>query len=228
MSFIVLENVSKWYVEENGSKVLVFKNLNLEIEKGLFVSIIGESGSGKTTLLNIIGAIDNINEGRIIIDNQVITDLDEEKLAEFRNKKVGYVFQNHFLLKGFSVIENLMIPALINRNFDYIKFMKKAKEILEFLGLGDKLHRGIDELSGGERQRVSIARALINDPDLIIADEPTGNLDPKNSEIVFSLFYDIVKNFGKTCIMATHNLHLAEKTDKIINLQEINNSITKI
>lgn len=228
MSFIILENVSKWYIEENGNRVVVFKNLNLEIEKGLFVSIIGESGSGKTTLLNIIGAIDSVSEGKVIIDNQVISELDEKKLAEFRNRKVGYVFQHHFLLKGFNVIENLMIPALINEDFDYTRFVKKAKEILEFLGLGDKFHRGIDELSGGEKQRVSIARALINDPDIIIADEPTGNLDPKNSEIVFSLFYDIVKNFGKTCIMATHNLHLAKKTDKIINLQEINNFSTKI
>jgi len=227
MSFITLENVSKWYIEENGNRVIVFKNLNLSIDKGLFVSIIGESGSGKTTLLNIIGAIDNINEGRVIIDNQVITELDEDKLAEFRNKKIGFVFQNHFLLKGFSVMENLMIPALINKRFNQREFLEKAKELLELLGIEDKLHRGIDELSGGERQRVSIARALINDPDIIIADEPTGNLDPKNSEIVFSLFYNIVKNLGKTCIMATHNLHLAEKTDVIINLQELT-STTKI
>lgn len=227
MSFITLENVSKWYIEENGNRVIVFKDLNLSIDKGLFVSIIGESGSGKTTLLNIIGAIDNINEGRVIIDNQVITELDEDKLAEFRNKKIGFVFQNHFLLKGFSVMENLMIPALINKRFNQREFLEKAKELLELLGIEDKLHRGIDELSGGERQRVSIARALINDPDIIIADEPTGNLDPKNSEIVFSLFYNIVKNLGKTCIMATHNLHLAEKTDVIINLQELTSS-TKI
>lgn len=227
MSFITLENVSKWYIEENGNRVIVFKDLNLSIDKGLFVSIIGESGSGKTTLLNIIGAIDNINEGRVIIDNQVITELDEDKLAEFRNKKIGFVFQNHFLLKGFSVMENLMIPALINKRFNQREFLEKAKELLELLGIEDKLHRGIDELSGGERQRVSIARALINDPDIIIADEPTGNLDPKNSEIVFSLFYNIVKNLGKTCIMATHNLHLAEKTDMVINLQELT-YITKI
>lgn len=227
MSFITLENVSKWYIEENGNRVIVFKDLNLSIDKGLFVSIIGESGSGKTTLLNIIGAIDNINEGRVIIDNQVITELDEDKLAEFRNKKIGFVFQNHFLLKGFSVMENLMIPALINKRFNQREFLEKAKELLELLGIEDKLHRGIDELSGGERQRVSIARALINDPDIIIADEPTGNLDPKNSEIVFSLFYNIVKNLGKTCIMATHNLHLSEKTDMVINLQELT-YITKI
>lgn len=124
-------------------------------------------------------------------------------------------------------MENLMIPALINKRFNQREFLEKAKELLELLGIEDKLHRGIDELSGGERQRVSIARALINDPDIIIADEPTGNLDPKNSEIVFSLFYNIVKNLGKTCIMATHNLHLAEKTDMVINLQELT-YITKI
>lgn len=218
MSFIVIENVSKWYIEDNGNKVVVFDKINLSVDRGKFVALVGESGSGKTTLLNIIGAIDDVNEGNVIVDGENITKMNEKQLAKFRNRKVGYVFQNHFLLRGFSVIENILIPTMINGNNFKENIMKKAKELLEFLEIGDKINRGIDELSGGEKQRVSIARALINDPELIIADEPTGNLDPKNSEMVFNLFYEIVKKLGKTCIMATHNIYLAEKTDYIIKL----------
>ncbi|MFN4245467.1 MAG: ABC transporter ATP-binding protein [Brevinematia bacterium] len=216
--FIVLKGVSKWYIEDNGNKVIVFENVNLSIEKGKFVSVIGESGSGKTTFLNIIGAIDNVSEGNVIIEGEDITKIDEEVLSEFRNKKVGYVFQNHFLLKGFNVLENVLMPAMLRKDFSERKFVLRAKELLDFLGIGDKLYRNIDDLSSGERQRVSIARALINDPAFVIADEPTGNLDPKNSELVFSLFYNLVKSLGKTCIMATHNMLLAEKTDQIIRL----------
>ena len=215
---IILKDVSKWYTENNGNKIVVFEKINLSIEKGKFVSIIGESGSGKTTLLNLIGGIDSVSEGDIIIEGENIAKADEESLSEFRNLKVGYVFQNHFLLRGFNVLENVLIPAMLRKDFSKETFTKRAKELLSFLKLEDKINRNIDELSSGEKQRVSIARALINDPTFIIADEPTGNLDPKNSETVFSLFYDLVKNLGKTCIMATHNLDLAERTDLIIRL----------
>lgn len=218
MSFIVVDNIVKSYLESNGGRVVVFNGFSLSIDKGKFVSIIGESGSGKTTLLNIIGAIDGVDSGSVIIDGVDITKLDEDELAEFRNKKVGYVFQNHFLLRGFSVIENVVIPSMVMGKLNKESVFRRAKELLDFLGIADKINRGIDEISGGERQRVSIARALINDPEFVIADEPTGNLDPKNSEIVFSLFYKLVKELGKTCIMATHNLSLAERTDSIIRL----------
>ncbi|MCX8029656.1 MAG: ABC transporter ATP-binding protein [Brevinematales bacterium] len=218
MSFVVLDNISKWYLESNGSKVVVFRNFSLSVEKGKFVSVVGESGSGKTTLLNIIGAIDSVSEGSVYVNGVNITNMDEDGLSEFRNTKVGYVFQNHFLLKGFTVLENVIIPVMLKSSYNRIKVLNRAKELLDFLGIGDKIHRNIDEISGGERQRVSIARALINDPDIIIADEPTGNLDPKNSEIVFSLFYNLVKSMGKTCIMATHNMFLSQQTDYVINL----------
>ncbi|MCS7299321.1 MAG: ABC transporter ATP-binding protein [Spirochaetia bacterium] len=218
MSFIVVDNIVKSYLESNGNRVVVFDGFSVSMDRGKFVSIIGESGSGKTTLLNIIGAIDGVDSGSVIVDGIDITKLDEDELAEFRNKKVGYVFQNHFLLKGFSVIENVVIPSMVMGKLDKENIFRKAKELLDFLGIVDKVNRGIDEISGGERQRVSIARALINDPEFVIADEPTGNLDPKNSEIVFSLFYKLVKELGKTCIMATHNLSLAERTDSIIRL----------
>lgn len=221
MSFVILDRVSKWYVESNGSRVVVFEELSLSLDRGKFIAVVGESGSGKTTLLNIIGAIDSVSDGTVIIDGRDITSMSEEELSEFRNRKIGYVFQNHFLLRGFSVLENLMIPAMVRKNFSKTEFLKRSREILSFLGIEDKLHRAIDELSGGERQRVSIARALVNDPELIIADEPTGNLDPKNSEIVFNLFYTLVKNLGKTCIMATHNLFFAEKSDVVIRLPDV-------
>ncbi|MEN2998842.1 MAG: ABC transporter ATP-binding protein [Brevinematia bacterium] len=221
MFAVVLNDVSKWYIEDNGNRIVVFEKLSLGIEKGKFVVVVGESGSGKTTLLNIIGAIDSVSEGEVVIDGENITNMSEEELSSFRNRKVGYVFQNHFLLRGFSVIENILVPAMIRRDFSEEKFTRRAKELLDFLGIADKIYRGIDELSGGEKQRVSIARALINDPEIIIADEPTGNLDHRNSEIVFSLFHNLVKSLGKTCIMATHNLHLAERADRIISLPEV-------
>lgn len=216
--FIVLDNISKWYIEENGSRFVVFDKFSLTIEKGEFVAVVGESGSGKTTLLNIIGGIDNVSQGKVFVDGFDITSMNEEQLADFRNLKVGYVFQNHFLLRGFTVIENVIIPAMMRKDFRQDYFIDRAKELLSYLGIGDKTHRLIDEISGGERQRVAIARALINDPDFIIADEPTGNLDPKNSEIVFSLFFDLVKRLNKTCIMATHNISLAKRVDRIVNL----------
>ncbi|MGC8964020.1 MAG: ABC transporter ATP-binding protein [Brevinematia bacterium] len=215
---ILLDKISKWYIEEDGSRFVVFNDFSLAIDKGEFVSVVGESGSGKTTLLNIIGGIDDVNQGRVLVNDIDITSLDEEHLADFRNLKVGYVFQNHFLLRGFTVIENVIIPAMMRRDFRKDYYLGKAKELLSYLGLGDKLDRLIDEISGGEKQRVSIARALINDPEFLIADEPTGNLDPKNSEIVFSLFFSLVKELGKTCVMATHDISLAEKCDRIIRL----------
>jgi lipoprotein-releasing system ATP-binding protein len=218
MDIIIIDNITKSYRETSGESFVVFKNFSLAIKKGEFVAITGESGSGKTTLMNIIGCIDDIDDGKIIIDGTDVTSLDEDELAKFRNQKIGYIFQNHYLLRGFNVLENVLIPSIIKGYFFEKEYIKKAEELLKTLGIGEKLHREITQISGGERQRVAIARALINSPEIIVADEPTGNLDPKNSEIIFNLFYDLVKELGKTCIVATHNLNLAKKADRIIDL----------
>ncbi len=218
MDIIILDSITKSYREANGEKFIVFKNFSLTIKEGEFVAITGESGSGKTTLMNIIGCIDDIDEGKIIIDGNDVTSLNEDELAKFRNEKIGYVFQNHYLLRGFNVLENVLMPSIIGGHFFGEAYVKKASELLEALGIGSKAHRDIAQISGGERQRVAIARALINSPKIIIADEPTGNLDPKNSELVFDLFYRLVKELGKTCIVATHNMSLAKKAERIIDL----------
>jgi len=218
MDIIIIDNITKSYRETSGERFVVFKNFSLAIKKGEFVAITGESGSGKTTLMNIIGCIDDIDDGKIIIDGTDVTSLDEDELAKFRNQKIGYIFQNHYLLRGFNVLENVLIPSIIKGYFFEKEYMKKAEELLKTLGISEKLHREITQISGGERQRVAIARALINSPEIIVADEPTGNLDPKNSEIIFNLFYNLVKELGKTCIVATHNLNLAKKADRIIDL----------
>jgi lipoprotein-releasing system ATP-binding protein len=218
MDIIIIDNITKSYRETSGERFVVFKNFSLAIKKGEFVAITGESGSGKTTLMNIIGCIDDIDDGKIIIDGTDVTSLDEDELAKFRNQKIGYIFQNHYLLRGFNVLENVLIPSIIKGYFFEKEYIKKAEELLKTLGIGEKLHREITQISGGERQRVAIARALINSPEIIVADEPTGNLDPKNSEIIFNLFYNLVKELGKTCIVATHNLNLAKKADRIIDL----------
>jgi lipoprotein-releasing system ATP-binding protein len=218
MDIIIIDSITKSYRETSGERFVVFKNFSLAIKKGEFVAITGESGSGKTTLMNIIGCIDDIDDGKIIIDGTDVTSLDEDELAKFRNQKIGYIFQNHYLLRGFNVLENVLIPSIIKGYFFEKEYIKKAEELLKTLGIGEKLHREITQISGGERQRVAIARALINSPEIIVADEPTGNLDPKNSEIIFNLFYNLVKELGKTCIVATHNLNLAKKADRIIDL----------
>jgi lipoprotein-releasing system ATP-binding protein len=218
MDIIIIDSITKSYRETSGERFVVFKNFSLAIKKGEFVAITGESGSGKTTLMNIIGCIDDIDDGKIIIDGTDVTSLNEDELAKFRNQKIGYIFQNHYLLRGFNVLENVLIPSIIKGYFFEKEYIKKAEELLKTLGIGEKLHREITQISGGEKQRVAIARALINSPEIIVADEPTGNLDPKNSEIIFNLFYNLVKELGKTCIVATHNLNLAKKADRIIDL----------
>ncbi len=219
MNIIELKNISKWYVENDGSKTVVFERLNLSIEEGEFVCVVGESGSGKTTLMNIIGTVDNVNEGEVIISGVDVTKLNEEELANLRNKKIGFVFQHHFLLRGFSVLENIIIPSIIAG--EKVSALERGKKLMEILKISGKENRSIEQISGGERQRVAIARALINNPDIIIADEPTGNLDPRNAQIVFDVFYEAVRMFNKTCIVATHNTELAKKADRIIDVEKI-------
>ena len=203
------ENIVKNYV--SGTETLhILKGISLEIEEGKCVAVSGQSGSGKSTLLNILGGLDRTDEGRVFIGNDEITSLSEKELSLYRSKRVGFIFQFHYLLKDFSALENIMIPA-------YIAGLKKkdaldrAKSLLADVNLEDRGGHFPSQLSGGERQRVAVARSMINDPDLILADEPTGNLDPLNSDIVSQLLYESAQKRGKTLILVTHDKKVAAK-----------------
>ncbi|HOJ65184.1 MAG TPA: ABC transporter ATP-binding protein [Spirochaetota bacterium] len=196
----------------------ILNGIDFTLKKGESVSITGESGSGKSTFLNMIGGLDAVTSGNIYFEGVDITQLDEAELTYFRNKKIGFIFQSHYLLEEFTAIENVMIPYLIH-SFNKKKAYKKAEELLEFVGLSNRLKHFPSQLSGGEKQRVAIARAFINEPSLILADEPTGNLDERNSEKILHLLFDIVKNKNSSFIIVTHSSHIAELTDKEYRLE---------
>ena len=191
----------------------VLKGVSLEITKGDLVCIVGPSGAGKSTLLHIIGTLDKADSGTVTINNQQISSLKDNELSDFRNQHLGFVFQFHHLLPEFTAIENVSIPAFIAKKNE-AETKKRAKELLDFLGLKDRLNHKPNELSGGEQQRVSVARALMNQPLVILADEPTGNLDTERSEELHQLFFDLKKEFNQTFIIVTHNDLLADKADK--------------
>ncbi len=191
----------------------VLKGINLNIEKGEIVSIVGASGAGKTTLLQILGSLSKANSGDITINNIEINKISDRKLSEFRNQNLGFIFQFHHLLPEFTALENICIPAFIAKKSKKEAF-KKAEELLEYLGLSARKDHKPAELSGGEQQRVAIARALINKPAVILADEPTGNLDSKNSNELFDLFVDLRNKFNHTFILVTHDENLANKCDR--------------
>ena len=191
----------------------VLKGVSLEITKGDLVCIVGPSGAGKSTLLHIIGTLDKADSGTVTINNQQISSLKDNELSDFRNQYLGFVFQFHHLLPEFTAIENVSIPAFIAKKNE-AETKKRAKELLDFLGLKDRLNHRPNELSGGEQQRVSVARALMNQPLVILADEPTGNLDTERSEELHQLFFDLKKEFNQTFIIVTHNDLLADKADK--------------
>jgi len=211
---IKAENITKTY-----GSLQVLKGVNLEVEKGEIVSITGSSGAGKSTLLHILGTLDKANGGSIIIDNQSVMQLKDKELAAFRNKHIGFVFQFHHLLPEFSALENVCIPAFI-AGTSKSEAEKKAKELLEYLGLGSRIEHKPSELSGGEQQRVAIARALINQPAVVFADEPSGNLDAKNSAELHDLFFDLRKHFNQTFVIVTHDPILAEKADRKIVIRD--------
>lgn len=197
----------------------MLKGINLQIEKGELVTIVGASGAGKSTLLHIIGTLDQPNLGEVIINNTNVFKLKDKALSDFRNKNLGFVFQFHHLLPEFTALENVCIPAFIAKTKEQTA-ITKAKELLDFMGLKDRLNHKPSELSGGEQQRVSVARALINNPILILADEPTGNLDSERSEELHDLFFRMKNEFNQTFIIVTHNEHLAEKADKKIIMKD--------
>jgi lipoprotein-releasing system ATP-binding protein len=197
----------------------VLKGIDLIIYKGEVVSVVGPSGAGKTTLLQIMGTLDKADSGSVVINGIEVGRLKEKELAAFRNKQIGFVFQFHQLLPEFTALENVMIPALIG-GMSSDKAMKKAKETLAFLGLAERASHKPAELSGGEKQRVAVARALINDPAVIFADEPSGSLDSKNKEELHQLFFDLREKLGQTFVIVTHDEGLAQLTDRTIHMMD--------
>ena len=197
----------------------VLKDVSLEIKKGEIISIVGASGAGKTTLLHIIGTLDRPNKGLLMINNENISNLSDKKLAAFRNKNIGFVFQFHHLLPEFTAIENVCIPAFI-AGTDKSLAEERAMELLTFLGLTDRINHKPSELSGGEQQRVAVARALINNPAVVLADEPSGNLDSNTAKDLHQLFFTLREKFNQTFVIVTHNEELANMADRKLVMKD--------
>ena len=206
-------------IKKSFGSLEVLKGIDLHIEKGEVVSIVGPSGAGKTTLLQIIGTLDKPDCGSVIIDNVDVTTLSQKKLADFRNQHIGFVFQFHQLLPEFTALENIMIPAYI-AGAGKKAAKQRAEELLQFMGLSDRAKHKPNELSGGEKQRVAVARALVNNPAVILADEPSGSLDSKNKEELHQLFFDLRDKFGQTFVIVTHDEQLASITDRTIHMRD--------
>lgn len=209
---IKLEGITKSF-----GSLQVLKGIDLEINKGEIVSIVGPSGAGKTTLLQIMGTLDEPDAGTVQIDGTVVSRMKEKELSAFRNKNIGFVFQFHQLLPEFTALENVMIPALI-AGVSSKEANDRATKILDFMGLVDRASHKPNELSGGEKQRVAVARALINDPAVILADEPSGSLDTHNKEDLHQLFFDLRDRLGKTFVIVTHDEGLAKITDRTVHM----------
>jgi lipoprotein-releasing system ATP-binding protein len=210
--------VDKKFVDA-GREIWVLRGLDLEVAAGEEVAIVGQSGVGKSTLLHVLGSLEPPTAGTIFFEEQDLFAMDERRLAEFRNARLGFIFQFHYLLADFSALENTMMPALIARLPDH-DARARAAEVLELVGLGDKMHRRPAELSGGEQQRVAVARAVVLRPRLVLADEPTGNLDPQTADEVHSLFHRLNHELGITLIVATHNERLSRSMGRMLRLRE--------
>ena len=204
-------------VTKSFGQLQVLKGIDLIIHKGEVVSIVGPSGAGKTTLLQIMGTLDKADTGRVLIDGTEVSALGEKELSAFRNRRIGFVFQFHQLLPEFTALENVMMPALIG-GMHHTEARRKAKEMLALLGLADREEHKPAELSGGEKQRVAVARALMNDPAVIFADEPSGSLDSRNKEELHQLFFDLREKLGQTFVIVTHDEGLAQLTDRTIHM----------
>ncbi|MCR4743264.1 MAG: ABC transporter ATP-binding protein [Treponema sp.] len=210
-SIVSIKNLEKTYITDS-EKLTVLKDLNLEVEEGKKIVIVGESGSGKSTLLNILGGIDNVTKGSVIAGKWNLSQLKEAELSDYRSTYLGLIFQFHYLLKDFTALENVYMPAYI-AGIPKKEAKERAQQLLNDVGIIDRKDHLPSQLSGGERQRVATARALINDPTLILADEPTGNLDPANASMIGDLLFSMVEKYKKTLFMVTHDLHLAAKGD---------------
>lgn len=211
---IQLRNITKSF-----GSLQVLRGIDLDIQKGQVVSIVGPSGAGKTTLLQIMGTLDQADTGQIIIDGQDVSQLSQKKLAQFRNQHIGFVFQFHQLLPEFTALENIMIPAFIG-GVSKKEARQHAMELLEFMGLTERANHKPNELSGGEKQRVAVARALINRPAVVMADEPSGSLDTQNKAELHRLFFDLRDRFGQTFVIVSHDEELASMTDRTIHIQD--------
>lgn len=217
-NILTIKNLEKKYITDS-EELTVLKNLNLTVEEGSKLVIAGESGSGKSTLLNIIGGIDSATSGSVTAGNWEVTSLNEAKMAEYRSNFIGLIFQFHYLLKDFTALENVYMPALI-AGVSKKEALERAKSLLNDVGISERMNHLPSQLSGGERQRVACARALINNPTLILADEPTGNLDPANAEKIGDLLFSLSDKYKKTLILVTHDMKLAEKGDKLFRIVE--------
>jgi len=212
---ILAKNIHKFYDNNH-----ILKGIDININKGEIISLVGASGAGKTTLLQILGTIDSYDKkesSRLLLNNHDVSIMSDYELARFRNQEIGFVFQFHQLLPEFTAIENICIPAFINKTPQKIA-ETKAKELMDYLGIINKTNNKPNELSGGEKQRVAVARSLINEPSIILADEPSGNLDTSSSNNLHDLFLDLRKDFNYTFVIATHDLSLAKKSDKILEI----------
>jgi lipoprotein-releasing system ATP-binding protein len=206
-------------IKKSFGKLEVLKGINLEIPTGKLYSIVGASGAGKTTLLQILGTLSKPDSGDIFFNDKKISNFSEKEMAAFRNKEIGFVFQFHHLLPEFTALENVCIPAFIAKKTK-AEAEKKAKELIDYLGLSDRMEHKPSELSGGEKQRVAMARALVNSPSVVLADEPSGNLDSANRDELHELLFKLRDDFGQTFIIVTHDDNFAEKSDRIIHIKD--------
>ncbi|WP_373551206.1 ABC transporter ATP-binding protein [Haliscomenobacter sp.] len=206
-------------IKKSYGKLQVLKGVDLSVQRGEVVSIVGKSGAGKSTLLHILGTLDNADSGQILIADEEVSKLDAKRLADFRSKNLGFIFQFHHLLPEFTALENVCIPAYINRTPDAVA-KKRALELLDYLGLSARTTHKPAQLSGGEQQRVAVARALMNQPAVIFADEPTGNLDSASSQELHQLIFNLRKDFQQTFIIVTHNEELAKMSDRRLEMKD--------
>ncbi len=217
-NIIELKNVDKIYT--NGVSTQVLFNINLEVKEGTFNSLVGASGSGKTTLMNIIGTLDEPTKGQVIINGKRTDTMKKNQLAELRNETIGFIFQFHYLLPEFTALENVLMPTRIKTKRVVSEMIERANELMDLVGLADVKNNMATNMSGGQQQRTAIARALINNPKLVLADEPTGNLDSETTENVYSLLREINKKYSTTFLVVTHDRKIAEKTDRIIEIRD--------
>lgn len=220
MSQRIIEAKSIYKSFHDPVTIPILKDVNFGIDKGEFVSVIGKSGCGKSTLLYILSTMDTDYEGELWLDGRRVTNLSEPELALIRNEKIGFVFQFHYLLNEFSVLKNVMLPGIKLGKYSQNEVEQRAIERLKWLEIDDQALKMPNQLSGGQKQRVAIARALINDPSILMGDEPTGNLDKKNSEIVFDIFTQLADEYKQTLLIVTHDNEFASRTHRIIEMQD--------